>query len=87
MSNAWLVENDSSVLLLLVVLFSEFNDFHTSDSWSGLSESFEIDGWVVKVSGQSRDNLILKKAIRKEMPNRVASLSYWFLAIKVLFLA
>ena len=22
---------------------------------TGLSESFEVDGWVVKVSGQSRD--------------------------------
>ena len=38
---------------------------------SGLSESFEVDGWVVKVSGQSRD-IIFKKAICKEMPSRVA---------------
>ena len=39
---------------------SEFNDSHTSDSWLGLSESFEIDGWVVKVSSQSRDIFFYK---------------------------
>ena len=27
---------------------------------TGLSESFEVDGWVVKVSGQSRDILFKK---------------------------
>ena len=39
---------------------SEFNDSHTSDSWLGLSESFEIDGWVVKVSSQSREIFFYK---------------------------
>ena len=28
---------------------------------AGLSESFEVDGWVVKVSGQSRDILSKKR--------------------------
>ena len=37
----------------------------------GLSESFKVDSQVVKVSGQSRD-ILLKNAIRKEMPSRVA---------------
>ena len=36
-----------------------------------LSESFEVDGWVVKVSGQSRD-VFLKNVICKEMASRVA---------------
>ena len=44
---------------------------------SGLSESFEVDGWVVKVSGQSRDILFLKKnTICKEMLSSVAG-RYW----------
>ena len=38
---------------------------------AGLSESFEIDGWNVKVSGQSRD-ILLKNVIHKEMPSKVA---------------
>ena len=38
---------------------------------AGLSESFEVDSWVVKVSGQSRD-ILFKKAIGKEMLSRVA---------------
>ena len=28
---------------------------------AGLSESFEVDGWVVKVGGQSRDILFKKR--------------------------
>ena len=28
---------------------------------AGLPESFEVDGWVVKVSGQSRDILFKKR--------------------------
>ena len=28
---------------------------------AGLSERFEVDGWVVKVSGQSRDTLSKKR--------------------------
>ena len=35
----------------------------------GLPESFEVDGWVVKVSGHSRD-ILFKNAIHKEMPSR-----------------
>ena len=31
---------------------------------SGLSETFEGDGWVVKVSGQSRDILFKKNTIK-----------------------
>ena len=37
----------------------------------GLSESFEVDGNVVKVSRQPR-GILFKNAIRKEMPSRVA---------------
>ena len=37
----------------------------------GLSESFEVDSWIVKVSGQSR-GFLFKNAIHKEMPSRVA---------------
>ena len=32
---------------------------------SGLSESFEVDGWVVKVSGQSRDILFKKRYLQR----------------------
>ena len=39
---------------------------------AGLTESFKEDCWVVKVGDQSRD--ILKNAIHKEMPSRVAGL-------------
>ena len=39
---------------------------------AGLSESFEVDSWVVKVSGQSRD-ILFKKAIGKEMLSRVVN--------------
>ena len=35
-------------------------------TYAGLSESFEVDGWVVKVSSQSRD-IFLKNAIHKEI--------------------
>ena len=38
---------------------------------TGLSESFEVDRWVVKVSGESSD-ISFKNAIRKEMLSRVA---------------
>ena len=38
---------------------------------SGLSESFEVDGWVVEVSSQAWD-IYLKNAIHKEMLSRVA---------------
>ena len=38
---------------------------------AGLSESFEVDSWVVKVSSQSRD-ILFQRAIRKEMLSRVA---------------
>ena len=41
----------------------------------GLSESFEVDGWVIKVSGQSRD-ILFKTAICKEMPSRVVASRY-----------
>ena len=48
---------------------------------SGLSERIEVDCWVVKVSGQSRDILFKKTpSIKKEMPSRVAGqfkLSRW----------
>ena len=37
---------------------------------TGLSERFEVDGWVIKVSGQSRD-ILFKIAIHKEMRSRV----------------
>ena len=38
-----------------------------------LSESFDVDSRVVKVSGQSRDlSFKIKNAIHKEMPSRVA---------------
>ena len=30
-------------------------------SYAGLSESFEVDNWVVKVSDQSRDILVNKR--------------------------
>ena len=39
--------------------------------YKGLSESFEVDGWVVKVSGQSMD-ILFQKHHRKEMPSTVA---------------
>ena len=41
---------------------------------AGLSESFEVDGQVVKVSGQHRDILFKKMPFIKEMPSRVAGL-------------
>ena len=41
-------------------------------TWAGLSESFEVDSWVVKVSGQS-GIFYFKNTIHKEMPSRVAS--------------
>ena len=40
--------------------------------YPGLSESFEVHSWVVKVNGQTRD-INLKNAIHKEMPSRVTS--------------
>ena len=43
----------------------------TCPQWPGLSESFEVDGWVVKVSGQS-GMFYFKNTIYKEMPSRVA---------------
>ena len=39
----------------------------TSLQWRGLSESFEVDSWVVKVRGQS-GILYFKNTIYKEMP-------------------
>jgi len=39
---------------------------------SGLSESFEVEGWVVKVSSQSRD-ILFEITTHKEMPSRGAS--------------
>ena len=44
-----------------------------TDHDARLSQSSEVDSWVVKVSGQFRDILFLKNAIHKEMPSRVAS--------------
>ena len=35
-----------------------------------VAKSFEVDGWVVNVSGQSRD-ILSKNTICKEMPSRV----------------
>ena len=43
----------------------------TASYTTGLSESFEVDGRVIKGSSQSRD-ILFKNAIRKEMLSRVA---------------
>ena len=49
----------------------------TCPQWPGLSESFELDSWGVKVSGQS-GILYFKNAICKEMPSRVARRYYFW---------
>ena len=48
-------------------------DKKLTTTYTGLSESFEVDGWVVKVhvGGQSRD-ILFKNNICKEMLSRVA---------------
>ena len=44
---------------------------HKKKELPGLSESFKVDGWVVKVCGQSR-YILFKNSICKEMLSRVA---------------
>ena len=64
------------VLISRVKLYLCRNDLKGNKSYfelAGLSwsERFEVDGWVVKVSGHSRD-ILFKKHHRKEMLSRVA---------------
>ena len=50
---AWI----SSVHVDKVLAWLSFWKIYVLKANSGLSESFEVEGWIVKVSGQSRDIL------------------------------
>ena len=43
-----------------IFLLALAQEIYRNMLYPGLSESFEVDGWVVKVSGQSRDSLFRK---------------------------
>ena len=47
-------------------------DISFDETSTGLSERFEVDGWVIKLSGQSRDILF-----KKRHPWRNAEQSNW----------
>ena len=67
--NVWLCKNPSFGLMN----WSFFRCRVFCPQWA-LSERFEVDGWVVKVSGQSRD-ILLKKCHRQ----RNAKQSSWLI--------
>ena len=55
----WLIKGALSISLFVLISLYE-KCLHL---WLGLWESFEVDGWVVRVSDQSRDILFKKREL------------------------